>query len=119
MLASLGLGVASSLNVLRTLFFSICLFLSSATIHMAGRSFRLGTSSAVGMWLAVTVLLGGVFIAGQAVEYYGVLQRGITLSTSLFRTTLLTLNRFHGLHVMVGLCALVSLLVVPISGRLL
>jgi heme/copper-type cytochrome/quinol oxidase subunit 3 len=113
-----GPGAANSLNVVRTLFFSICLFLSSATIYMAGRSFRLGTPSAVGMWLALTVLLGGVFIAGQAVEYYGLLERGITLSTNLFGTTFFTLTGFHGLHVLVGLCALGTLLGVTISGRL-
>lgn len=113
-----GPGAASSLNVVRTLFFSICLFLSSATIYMAGRSFRLGTPSAAGMWLAVTVLLGGVFIVGQAVEYYGLLERGITLSTNLFGTTFFTLTGFHGLHVLVGLCALGTLLGVTISGRL-
>jgi heme/copper-type cytochrome/quinol oxidase subunit 3 len=117
-LPSHGPGAASSLNVLRTLFFSICLFLSSATIHMAGRSFRLDTPSAVGMWLALTVMLGGVFIIGQAVEYYGLLERGITLSTNLFGTTFFTLTGFHGLHVLVGLCALGTLLGATISGRL-
>src|SRR6266481_8877987 len=63
-LPSHGPGAASSLNVTRTLFFSVCLFLSSATIHMAGRSFRLGRTKAVSTWLALTLLLGGVFIAG-------------------------------------------------------
>src|SRR6266478_6797203 len=117
-LPSHGPGAASSLNAVRTLFFSICLFLSSATIHMAGRSFRLGRSNAVSMWLALTVLLGGVFITGQAVEYRGLLARGITLSTNLFGTTFFTLTGFHGLHVLVGLCALGTLVGATISGRL-
>jgi heme/copper-type cytochrome/quinol oxidase subunit 3 len=117
-LPSHGPGAASSLNVTRTLFFSICLFLSSATIRMAGRSFRLGRANAVSTWLALTVLLGGVFIAGQAVEYRGLLERGITLSTNLFGTTFFTLTGFHGLHVLVGLCALGTLLGTTISGRL-
>jgi heme/copper-type cytochrome/quinol oxidase subunit 3 len=117
-LPSHGPGPASSLNAVRTLFFSICLFLSSATIHMAGRSFRLGRPNAVSVWLALTVLLGGVFIAGQANEYRGLLEHGITLSTNLFGTTFFTLTGFHGLHVLVGLCALGTLLGVTISGRL-
>jgi heme/copper-type cytochrome/quinol oxidase subunit 3 len=41
-LPSDGPTAANSLNPMRTLAFSICLFLSSATIHLAGRSFRLG-----------------------------------------------------------------------------
>ena len=77
---------------------------------MAGRSFRLGRSNAVSTWLALTVLLGGAFITGQAVEYRGLLERGVTLSTNLFGTTFFTLTGFHGLHVLVGLCALGTLL---------
>jgi heme/copper-type cytochrome/quinol oxidase subunit 3 len=111
-------GGASSLNVMHTLLFSICLFLSSATIHMAGRGFRRGRSRAVSMWLALAVLLGAVFIASEAVEYRGLLERGITFSTNLFGTTFFTLTGFHGLHVLVGLCALGTLLSATISGRL-
>jgi cytochrome c oxidase subunit I+III len=117
-LPSRGPGAASSLNAVRTLFFSVCLFLSSATIHMAGRSFRLGRRDAVSMWLALTLLLGGVFIAGQANEYRGLLEHGVTLSTNLFGTTFFTLTGFHGLHVLVGLCALATLLGATMRGRL-
>jgi heme/copper-type cytochrome/quinol oxidase subunit 3 len=117
-LPSHGPGAASSLNPLRTLGFSICLFLSSATIHMAGRSFKKRRPSAVSIWLALTVLLGGIFIAGQAIEYSGLIDRGVTLSTNLFGTTFFTLTGFHGLHVLVGLCALGTLLGVTLSGRL-
>jgi heme/copper-type cytochrome/quinol oxidase subunit 3 len=117
-LPSRGPGAAASLNAARTLVFSICLFLSSATIHMAGRSFRLGRPNAVSMWLALTVLLGAVFIAGQANEYRGLLEHGVTLSTNLFGTTFFTLTGFHGLHVLVGLCALGTLLGATIRGRL-
>jgi len=66
----------------------------------------------------VTVLLGGVFIVGQAIEYRGLLERGVTFSTNLFGTTFFTLTGFHGLHVLAGLCALGTLLAATISGRL-
>jgi heme/copper-type cytochrome/quinol oxidase subunit 3 len=118
LLPSHGPGAASSLNPTRTLGFSICLFLSSATIHMAGRNFRVGRRSAVSIWLALTVLLGGAFIVGQAIEYRGLIDQGVTLSTNLFGTTFFTLTGFHGLHVLVGLCALGTLLGVTLSGRL-
>ena len=117
-LPSHGPAAASSLNAVRTLFFSICLFLSSGTIHMAGRSFRLGRANAVSMWLVLTVLLGGIFITGQANEYRGLLEHGVTLSTNLFGTAFFTLTGFHGLHVVVGLCALGTLLGATLSGRL-
>lgn len=70
------------------------------------------------LWLALTVLLGAVFIAGQSIEYRGLLSRGLTLSTNLFGTTFFTLTGFHGLHVLVGLCALATLLGAAVGGRL-
>jgi heme/copper-type cytochrome/quinol oxidase subunit 3 len=119
LLPSHGPGAASLLNPLRTLGFSICLFMSSATIHMAGRSFRNQKPAAVGIWLALTVLLGGVFIAGQAIEYHGLIEHGMTLSTNLFGTTFFTVTGFHALHVLAGLCALSTLLAVTLGGRLM
>jgi heme/copper-type cytochrome/quinol oxidase subunit 3 len=115
---SQGPSAAGSLDPLRTLGFSIALFLSSATIHLAGRSFKAGRTRAVGAWLALTVILGAVFLTGQAIEYTGLIVKEITVSTDLFGSTFFTLTGFHGLHVLVGLCALGTLLGAALSGRL-
>ncbi len=113
-----GPSAASSLNPMRTLAFSICLFLSSATIHLAARSFRTGDRSGVSRWLALTVALGAIFLFGQTREYLGLLAHGVTISTNLFGSTFFTLTGFHGLHVLIGLCALGALLGIALSGRL-
>jgi heme/copper-type cytochrome/quinol oxidase subunit 3 len=113
-----GPSAANSLDPLRTLAFSICLFLSSASVHMAGRSFRLRNTGNVKLWLAVTVLLGGTFLLGQSLEYLGLFARGVTLSTNLFGTTFFTLTGFHGLHVLIGLIALAAILGIALGGRL-
>lgn len=113
-----GPSAASSLNPVRTLAFSICLFLSSATIYLAGRSFKRGRLGGVRLWLALTVILGAIFLFGQAREYMGLFAHEVTVSTNLFGTTFFTLTGFHGLHVVVGLCALATLLGVALSGRL-
>jgi heme/copper-type cytochrome/quinol oxidase subunit 3 len=118
LLPSHGPSAASSLSPARTLVFSICLFLSSATIHMAGLNFRLRSLARVAVWLVITVLLGAAFIIGQAVEYSELFARGITLGTNLFGSTFFTLTGFHGLHVLIGLCALATLLGLAVSGRL-
>ena len=109
---------ASSLNPMHTLAFSICLFLSSATIHLAGRSFRLGKRQAVSVWLALTVALGAIFLFGQSREYLGLFARGVDTSTNLFGATFFTLTGVHGLHVLVGLCALGALMGIAMCGRL-
>src|SRR5579862_9684035 len=113
-----GPSAANSLNVVHTLIFSICLFASSATIHMAARSFKRGQRAAVSAWLAVTVALGAIFLFGQAREYLGLFAHGVTISTNLFGSTFFTLTGFHGLHVLVGLVALMALLGIGMSGRL-
>ena len=113
-----GPSAASSLNVMHTLAFSICLFLSSATIHLAARSFRTGDRSGVSVWLALTVALGAIFLFGQTREYIGLFRHGVTISTNLFGSTFFTLTGFHGLHVLMGLVALGALLGIAMSGRL-
>ena len=118
LLPSPGPSAANSLSPLRTLGFSICLFLSSATIHIAARGMRLRKASTVKLWLALTVILGAAFLVGQSLEYYGLLSRGLQLSTNLFGTTFFTLTGFHGLHVLVGLCVLGTLLGVVLSSGL-
>jgi len=111
-------AAASSLNPIHTLAFSICLFLSSATIHLAARSFRTGDRSGVSRWLALTVALGAIFLFGQTREYLGLFAHGVTISTNLFGSTFFTLTGFHGLHVLIGLCALGALLGIALGGRL-
>jgi heme/copper-type cytochrome/quinol oxidase subunit 3 len=112
-----GPSAANSLNVTRTLAFSICLFLSSATIHMASRSFRAGDRGGVSGWLALTVALGAAFLFGQTREYLGLFAHSVTISTNLFGSTFFTLTGFHGLHVLMGLVALIALLGIALSGR--
>jgi heme/copper-type cytochrome/quinol oxidase subunit 3 len=118
LLPSSGPTAANSLSPWRTLGFSICLFLSSATIHMASRGLRLRQTNRTRVWLALTVLLGAAFLVGQSLEYHGLLSRGVQLSTNLFGTTFFTLTGFHGLHVLVGLCVLGTLLGLAFGRRL-
>ena len=98
-----GPSAANSLNAMHTLVFSVCLFLSSATIQMAARSFRRAIASGVSRWLALTVALGAIFLFGQTREYLGLFAHGVTISTNLFGSTFFTLTGFHGLHVLIGL----------------
>jgi heme/copper-type cytochrome/quinol oxidase subunit 3 len=113
-----GPDARSSLDLARTLVFSVCLFLSSATIHMAARSFRTGELRGVVTWLGVTLALGIAFLFGQATEYAGLLSHGITIGTNVFGSTFFTLTGFHGLHVLMGIGALGVLLFAASSGRI-
>jgi heme/copper-type cytochrome/quinol oxidase subunit 3 len=116
-IAAQGPNAASSLNVMRTGAFSILLFSSSATVHMAARAMRRGAASAMAEWLLATIALGSAFIAGQVLEYRGLYRAGVRINRNLFATTFFTLTGFHGLHVCVGLIVLTIFCGLAIAGR--
>ncbi|HEY1696078.1 MAG TPA: cytochrome c oxidase subunit I [Polyangiaceae bacterium] len=101
-----GPRAASVLDVTKTGAFTACLFASSFTLWLSERAEHRKDHAGVARWLAVTILLGGVFLVGQGSEYLGLFQRGMGVATNLFATTFFTLTGFHGLHVTVGLFAL-------------
>lgn len=104
-----GPSASNSLNPPRTLIFTICLLASSGTLWLAER--RLANDRrGFRLWLGATILLGAVFIFGQALEYTGLITKSITPDRNLFGATFFTLTGFHGLHVLCGLISLSVLL---------
>ncbi len=99
-----GLAMAKAqLDIGRTALFSVLLFASSGTVALAAaRRSR--------AWLLVTAVLGAAFLAGQGLEYLRLLEAGIRPGTALFGTTFFTLTGLHGLHVLIGLVLLSSLI---------
>jgi heme/copper-type cytochrome/quinol oxidase subunit 3 len=69
-------------------------------------------------WLIATIVLGGIFIVGQGLEYWTLFQSGVTIGLDLFATTFFTLTGFHGLHVSFGLLALLVVLGVALVSNL-
>jgi cytochrome c oxidase subunit 1/cytochrome c oxidase subunit I+III len=98
------------LDVPRTLIFSICLFSSSFTFWRSEVALHKQKREATLGWLAVTIVLGAIFLGGQANEYWKLFQSGVDLSTNMFSTTFFTLTGFHGLHVLLGLITLLIFL---------
>jgi cytochrome c oxidase subunit I len=98
------------LDVPRTLVFSVCLFASSFTFWRSEVSLTKQRRGSMLGWLALTILLGGVFLVGQANEYWKLFQTGVDLSTNMFSTSFFTLTGFHGLHVLIGLITLLIFL---------
>ena len=101
-----GPSAASELDVTKTAGFTVCLFASSMTLWVSEKRLDKKDVTGATIWLALTLLLGGIFIVGQGSEYLGLYHRGVGVATNLFATTFFTLTGFHGLHVTVGLFAL-------------
>ena len=101
------------------IFTSICLLSSSATVHFAVSALHHGKRSLCSLWLAATVLLGGIFLAGTAHEWYQLIYHdGLTIRTNLFGTTFYSLVGLHATHVVVGLIMLTLALVFSLTGSM-
>lgn len=98
------------LDPARTGVFSVFLFTSSFTVWRAERSARAHRTGRRRLWLAATIALGALFLAGQALEYAGIFGSGLDFGSNLFTSTFFTLTGFHGVHVLVGLIMLSILL---------
>ena len=106
----------AALDIRTTGAFTLVLFASSFTYWRAEASFRQGAPGRLKLWLLATILLGSVFLFGQAQEFLGLFHRDINLSSGTFGTSFFTLTGFHGLHVLAGLVILSILVVLAFLG---
>jgi len=111
-----GPTAVNSLDPLRTGIFSLFLLASSFTVWLAGRNLATKNHFMLKIWLFATIILGALFIYGQATEWFGLFAQNITISRNVFGTTFFTLTGFHGFHVCVGLLMLSILLVLAMFG---
>lgn len=114
-----SLGGPTPAEVLETpIFGTICLLSSSITVHFAVSALRKAKTGSCTLWLAGTVLLGSIFLATTAREWYHLIyEKGLTIQTNLFGTTYYSLVGLHASHVVVGLILLSLTLVFSIFGR--
>jgi cytochrome c oxidase subunit 3/cytochrome o ubiquinol oxidase subunit 3 len=98
---------------------TVCLLSSSLTVHAAVSALRKSNHRMCSLWLAATVLLGGIFILGTANEWYDLIYKhGLTISTNLFGTTFYSLVGLHATHVVVGLILLSLALLFSLRGEM-
>lgn len=62
-------------------------------------------------WYIVTLIMGAIFVGGQAGEYIELVHAGTTIPSSAYGTVFYLTTGFHGLHVIGGLIAFVYLLI--------
>lgn len=76
---------------------------SSFTLHWAHVAIRNENRRNFLLGMALTLLLGVVFIGGQVLEYYEfIVEKGFTLTSGLFASAFFGLTGLHGLHVTLG-----------------
>jgi heme/copper-type cytochrome/quinol oxidase subunit 3 len=97
---------------------SFVLLMSSLTMVLAVSAAKRKDDRNTRLWLTVTALLGGLFVAGQVYEFTTFYREGLGFTTSLFSSSFYTLTGFHGVHVSVGIIMLMSLVAMLRSNRL-
>lgn len=100
------------------IFGTICLLSSSISVHYAVSTLRKQNLRGCTINLAITVLLGSIFLITTAQEWYHLIHdEGLTIQTNLFGTTYYSLVGLHATHVVVGLIMLTLVLAFSLAGR--
>ncbi|HEV8051315.1 MAG TPA: cytochrome o ubiquinol oxidase subunit III [Parachlamydiaceae bacterium] len=82
---------------------TMILLVSSVTCGLAVLAAVKGKNSHIIFWLAVTFLLGAIFIAIEITEFHHMVSEGHDWTVSAFLSAFFTLVGTHGLHVSFGL----------------
>ncbi|SFO70687.1 cytochrome c oxidase subunit 3 [Saccharopolyspora antimicrobica] len=99
------------LNLAWALPFTVILVLSSFTCQWGVFAAERGDVFGLRRWYVLTLLMGSVFVFGQAYEYVELVKHGTTIASSAYGTVFYMTTGFHGLHVIGGLVAFVFLII--------
>ena len=99
-------------------FGTVCLLSSSFFIWLAERAIEHARMAAFRLWWSVTILLGAIFLADTAREWYKlIVDDHLTIRTNLFGTTFYSLVGLHASHVIVGLFMMLIVLVFALARK--
>ena len=96
---------------------TVVLLCSSLTVALAVAAIQRGKTRALQINLALTILLGLVFLVNKYFEYGAKFSHDIFPWTSSFFSIYFVMTGLHGLHVLGGLVALGLGLVLAVRGR--
>ena len=97
---------------------TLLLLTSGLTITLAHHALKSENRKWLIIWLAATVVLGGVFLNLQVGEYIeAYTELGLTLGSGIYGATFFMLTGFHGMHVTLGAIMLTVILYRSIKGH--
>lgn len=85
------------------------LLMSSLTMVLSVTSAMRSDRVRMRLWLGTTALLGGLFLAGQIYEFTVFVKEGLGFTSNVSSSAFYALTGFHGVHVLVGIVMLLSL----------
>ncbi|WP_019613979.1 cytochrome c oxidase subunit 3 [Psychromonas ossibalaenae] len=97
---------------------TVILLTSSVSLHIAHQALTAGRRVVLKGFMAVTVLLGLIFLILQMNEYiHAYHELGLTLQSGVYGNTFYLLTGFHGLHVTLGVILLSIILLRITKGH--
>ncbi len=90
---------------------TLILIASGLVGHYGIVAMRKGNNQLFVLCMGGAVLLGTVFIAGQAYEWLALMDHGLNASSGVYGSAFYILTGFHGAHVIAGLCMLIVVFV--------
>jgi cytochrome c oxidase subunit III len=97
---------------------TLILLSSGVTVTIAHHALRVGHRVQLAVFLALTFILGFLFVGLQAFEYGHAYQElGLRLDTGIYGSTFFMLTGFHGMHVTLGAIMLVIIWLRVIRGH--
>jgi cytochrome c oxidase subunit 3 len=98
---------------------SVCLFSSSATIHLAETAIRRDRQKAFLLLWGLTIVLGVLFLLGTMWEWSELIGKwDLTISRNLFGSSYFTLVGFHALHVTIGVVVMSIIFGLGLKGQI-
>ena len=101
----------TELDIPYALIVTIVLVASSFTCQYGVFAAERGDVFGLRRWYLLTLVMGTIFVLGQANEYRNLVEEGTTIPGSAYGTVFYLATGFHGLHVIGGLVAFVFLLI--------
>jgi heme/copper-type cytochrome/quinol oxidase subunit 3 len=108
---------ASRLGINSTAVMTMILICSSVAMVFAVDAAKQRNRKQLITCLALTILGGALFLAGQAREYTALVQEGHVFSQDQFMSTFFSVTGFHGCHVFTGVVYLTAILVQAMRGK--
>jgi len=97
---------------------TIILVASSGTMQWAVWRIRRGDRTGMNRALAVTLLMGIVFLGAQAYDYYELVTHyGFGINSGIYGTLFFTMTGFHGAHVFGGVVGISIILLRGLAGQ--
>ena len=106
-------------NIELTSFSTFILLMSSLMMALAVNAIQKGNLRSLRASLLTTIFFGCIFLGCQVYEFsHFVSEKHLTITSSIFGSTFFTLTGTHGLHVLIGVIWLTSMLIYSFTGRL-